>query len=151
MAARSDVERLADREQPDRQRRDLDAVEKLGHAEGKTRLAGQLVDADEAEREPDEQRGQAADGRITEGRRHRDEGDAHQREIILRSEIHRDLNEPRRQKGETNGGDGARDERADRRRRQRRPAAAGLGHLVALERRRHRCALAGRVDEDRRG
>ena len=35
--------------------------------------------------------------------------------------------------------------------RERRPAAAGLGHLVALERGRHRGALAGRVDQDRGG
>ena len=46
MAARGDVERLAHREQADRQRRHLDAVEQFGDAEGKRGLAGQLVDAD---------------------------------------------------------------------------------------------------------
>ena len=37
MAARGDVERLADREQADRQRRHLDAVEQFGNAERKPR------------------------------------------------------------------------------------------------------------------
>ena len=100
------------------------------------------------ERQPDEQAGQSADRRISEGCRHRDEGHAHQREIIFRPEAHREIDQPRRQKSQTDGGDGARDERADRRGRKRRTAAAGLGHLVALERSRHRCALAGRVDQD---
>src|SRR6188508_3553405 len=40
---------------------------------GQARLAGELVDADEAEGEADEQRGEAADRRIAEGRRHGDE------------------------------------------------------------------------------
>ena len=61
MAARGDVERLADREQADRERRHLDAVEQFGNAEGEPRLAGELVDADQPERQPDEQAGQAAD------------------------------------------------------------------------------------------
>ncbi len=103
------------------------------------------------ERQSDEQAGQSADRRISEGRRHRDEGHAHQREIIFRPEAHREIDQPRRQKSQPDGGDGARDERADRGGGKRRPAAAGLGHLVAFERGRHRCALAGRVDEDRRG
>ncbi len=49
------------------------------------------------------------------------------------------------------GGDGAGDERADGGGGERRPAAAGLGHLVAFERGRHRGALARRVDQDRGG
>ena len=48
LEARGHVQRLADREQADGERRDLDAVEQLGHAEGQARLAGELVDADEA-------------------------------------------------------------------------------------------------------
>ena len=148
MTARGDVERFAHGEQADRKRRHFDAVEQFGDAEGKPRLAGELVDADKPERQPDEQAGQAADRRIPEGGRHRDEGHAHQREIILRPEAHRDIDQPRREKGEADGGEGAGDKRADRRGGKRRPAAAGLGHLVALERGRHRCALAGRVDQD---
>ena len=41
----------------------LDAVEKVGNAEREPRLAGLQVDADEAEREPERQRGQAAQRR----------------------------------------------------------------------------------------
>ena len=148
MAARGDIERLPHREQADGERRHLDAVEQLGDAEGEPGLAGELVDADKAERQPDEQAGQPADRRIPEGCRHRDEGDAHQREIILGPEAHREIDQPWREEGEANGGDGAGDERADGGGRKRRPAAAGLGHLVALERGRHRCALARRIDED---
>ncbi len=148
MTARCDVKRLAQGEQPDRKRRHFDAIEQFGDAESQPGLTGELVDADQPERQPDEQAGQSADRRISEGCRHRDEGHAHQRKIILRPEAHREVDQPRRQKGETDGGDGARDKRADRSGGQRRTAAAGLGHLVALERGRHRCALAGRVDED---
>ena len=151
MAARGDVERLADREQADRERRHLDAVEQFRNAEGKPRLAGELVDADQPERQADEQAGQPAHRRIAEGRRDGDEGDAHQREIILRPELHRDLDQPWREKGEAEGRDRAGDERADRGGRERRSAAAGLGHLVAFERGRHRGAFARRVDQDRGG
>ena len=114
MAARGDVERFADGEQADRKRRHLDAVEQFGDAESEPCLAGELVDADKPERQPDEQAGQSADRRIAEGRGHRHEGHAHQREIIFRPEAHREIDQPRRQKGEADGGDGARDERADR-------------------------------------
>jgi hypothetical protein len=55
-------QRLADGEQADGQRRHLDAVEQFRHAEGQPRLAGQLVDADQPERQADEQRGQPAQG-----------------------------------------------------------------------------------------
>ncbi len=49
------------------------------------------------------------------------------------------------------GRDRAGDERADGGGGERRPAAAGLGHLVAFERGRQRGALARRVDQDRGG
>ena len=58
--ARGDVERLADREQADGDHHDVDAVEQLRDAEGEARLAGLQVDADQAEREADEQAGEAA-------------------------------------------------------------------------------------------
>ena len=149
VAARGDVERFANREQADRERRHLHAVQQLRHAERQPRLAGEPVDADEAERQPDEQAGEAADRRIAEGRRHGDEGDAHQREIVLRAEAHRDLDQPGRQKHDAERRNRAGDERADGSGGERRPAAAGLGHLVAFERRRQGRALARRVDQNR--
>ena len=142
------MERLADREQPDRERRHLDAVEKLRHPEGEARLSGQDVDADEAEDESEEQAGQAPERRVAEGRRDGHEGDAHQGEIILRPEADGDVDEPGGQEGDAERGDDAGHEGADGGGREGRPAAAGLGHAVALERRDHRRALARRVDED---
>ena len=49
VAARGDVERFADREEADGQRRHLDVVVELRHAEAQAGLAGEDVDADEAE------------------------------------------------------------------------------------------------------
>ena len=59
IAARRDVERLADREQPDRHDDDVDAVEQFREAEGEARLPGLEVDADHAEEEAEEQRATA--------------------------------------------------------------------------------------------
>ncbi len=60
---RGDEQRLADREQADRERRHLDAVEQFRQAEGQHGLARQLVDADQAERKAEEQRDQAVQRR----------------------------------------------------------------------------------------
>ena len=54
-------------------------------------------------------------------------------------------------KASAEGGDQAGDERADRGGGERRAAAARAGHLVALERRDDRGALARRVEQDRGG
>ncbi len=148
---RRDLQRLADREERDRERRHLDAVEQVGDAEGQPRLPGLQVDADEPERQPEEQRGQPAQRRVAEGGRDGDEGEHHQREVVGRPERQRELHHPRRDEGEAEGGDQPGDERADRRRGQRRPAAALARHLVALERGDDRGALARRVEQDRGG
>ena len=143
-----DLQRLADREQRDRERGHLDAVEKVGDAEREPRLAGLQVDADEAEREPERQRGQAPQRRIAEGRRDGDEGEHHQRKVVGRPERERELHHPRREEREAERGDQSGDERADRRRCQRRPAATLSRHLVAFERGDDRGALARRVQQD---
>ena len=148
MALRRDVERLADGEEADGERRHLDAVEQFRHAEGQARLAGELVDADEPERDAQEQAGQPAQRRIAEGGRDGDEGQDHQPEIVPGPEFHRELDQPGRQEGQAQSRDQARDEGADGRGRQRRPAAPGLGHFGAFERRRQRGALARRVQQD---
>ena len=49
------AKRLADREQPDRDDHHVDAVEQLRDPETHSRVAGQRVDADEAEHEPEEE------------------------------------------------------------------------------------------------
>ena len=58
--ARRRVERLADGEQPDGDDDHVDAVEELREAEGEPRLAGQRIDADQPQREPEEQADQPA-------------------------------------------------------------------------------------------
>ena len=57
------VQRLADREQPDGDDHDVDPVAELVDAERQPRLAGQLVDPDEPDQQPDRQRREAADQR----------------------------------------------------------------------------------------
>ncbi len=68
---RRDLQRLAHREQRHRQRRDLDAVEQIRHAEGQPRLPGLQVDADQPERQPEERArsARAAPNRRTPPRR----------------------------------------------------------------------------------
>ena len=124
MLGRGDAQRLADGEQRHRERRHLDAVEQVGNAEGKARLAGLQVDADQAERQPDEQRGQPAQRGIAEGRRNGHEGQHHQREIFGRAERQRELDHPRRDEGEA---DAWRSGRRRRSRSRRSPAPARRG------------------------
>jgi hypothetical protein len=148
---RRHVERLADREQAHRQDHDVDAVEQLGHAERKARLAGLAVDADQAEEQANEQAGQPAHRRIAEHRRHGDESEHHQREVVRRAEFEREVDHQRRQQREQKGGDRAGDERADRAGRQRRAGAPRLRHAIAFERGGDRSRLPRRVQQDRGG
>ena len=142
------MERFADRKQADGERGHLHAVQQFRQAEGKPRLAGELVDTDKPERQAEEKAGEAADRRVAEGRRHGDEGDAHQCEVVLRTEVDRDLDQPGRQKHDPDGGKRARDEGPDGGGCERRPAAAGFRHLVAFERGGKRRTFARRVDQD---
>ena len=54
------VQRLAHREQAHREQHHLDAVQELGHAAGVAHRAADLVLPDQADRQPEEQRGQPA-------------------------------------------------------------------------------------------
>jgi len=65
---RGHVERLADREQADRDHHRVDAVEQLGDAQGEPGLAGLEVDADQPDRETEEEAGEAARERVADGR-----------------------------------------------------------------------------------
>ncbi len=91
------VQRLADREQPDRQHDDVDAVEQFRHTERIAHLPALLVDAHQPEQQADEKRRQPAHGRGAEHRGHGDEGEDHQREVLRRAEFQRDLDDDRRQ------------------------------------------------------
>ena len=55
------IQRLADGEEADDEDHHVDAVEQLRDAEREPRVAGELVDADQAERQPEEQAEQPAD------------------------------------------------------------------------------------------
>ena len=118
-----DVQRLADREQPDRDHDDVDAVEQLGHAEREARLPGQQVDADEAEQQAEEQARRArAPPTARAPRTTVDEREHHQREVLGRPEPQRAARRPAARAASAHRGDRAGDERADRRGRERRAA-----------------------------
>ena len=143
-------QRLAHGEQTDRDDDDVDAVGDLRNAEGEPLLAGGLVDADQADGQAEAERRQPADPGAAEHRRHRDEGEQHDREEVGGGDLDREVRDRGREDRQQQGGDGAGDERPDGRGGQRLRGAAGLGHLVALDGRDHRRALAGGVQQDRR-
>jgi hypothetical protein len=137
------VQRLADREQADRDEDHLDAVHELGNAARVARLAGDLVDADQAHREADRERRHAAQRALAEDGADRREGQHHQHEVLGRAELDRERGDQRREQRHQHRGDRAGDERADRRGREGGAGAAVLGHLVAFHRRHHRARFAG--------
>ena len=84
--ARGGVQHLADGEESDGDDDDVDAVEQLRDAEGEPRHAGQRVDADHAEQEPEEQAREAVEPRLAEHGGHRHEREDGQREVLRRPE-----------------------------------------------------------------
>jgi hypothetical protein len=148
---RGDPERLADREQAHRDHDDVDPVSELGDAEGEPLLAGGRVDADRADEQSDAERSEAPDLRRPQHRGHGDEGQHHDREVVRRAELDRELDDLGRDEGQREGADGARDERPDRRGGQGRSATALLGHQVAFDGCDDRRALAWCVEQDRSG
>ena len=109
-----------------------------------------LVDPDQADEQPEEQREHAADQRGADERGDRDEREHGQREVVGRLQLHGEVGHRLGQEGQQQDADRAGHEGADRRRRERRARAPALGHLVALDRGRHRRRLARRVEQDRR-
>jgi hypothetical protein len=70
-AAGGDAERFTDGKQRHRKGGHLDTVEQVGDAEGEAGLAGLQVDADQAERQADEQRGETTERRSRRRRQRR--------------------------------------------------------------------------------
>ena len=130
---RGGVERLADREQAHRHDDRVDAVEQLQHAHGEPGLPGLQVDADQAQRQPEEQAGEAAHQAVAEHGGDGGERQDHQREVFGRAEQQRQLDQLRRHEAQGQRGDGAGDERADRGGGQRLRAAALARHHVAVD------------------
>ena len=149
--ARHHEQRLADREQPDREDDDRDAVEQLRQAEREPRLAGLHVDADEPDGEAEQQADEPAQHRRAEHGGDGGEGEQHQREIVGRAELQREGDDDRREQRQRKGRERAGDERSDRGGGERRRAAAVLRHLVALDGGDDGGILARRVEQDRRG
>ena len=148
---RGHPQRLADREQPDRDDHHVDPVGQLRDAEGEPRLAGQRVQADQPDGQPDGQRGEPAHPGAAQHRGHRDEGQHHHREVVRGADVHGHRGDQRGQQHQPDRPEQATDEVPDRRRGQRLRAAAGAGHRVALHGRHHGRALPGRVEQDRGG
>ena len=113
VVARRDVERFADREQPDRHHDDVDAVEQSGRP--KVKRAWPVCRSMPTSPTPDaeEQAVSPRTARGAEHRRHRDEGQHHQREISRGPELQREIDDDRREEGERERADRAGDERAD--------------------------------------
>ena len=65
-------------------------AKQLVDAEGQARLAGELIDADEADGEPEGERREPADERAPDQRGHRHEGQHHEREVLRRLELDRE-------------------------------------------------------------
>jgi hypothetical protein len=129
---------------------DVDAREQLVDAQRQPRLARQLIDADQPDRQPDRKREQPADQRAADQRRDRHEREHDQREVVGGLQLDREVGDRLGEEREQQQPDRARDERADRRRGERRLGPSALRHLEALDRRRHRPRLARRVEQDRR-
>jgi hypothetical protein len=108
-----DPQRLADREEPDGDDHDVDAVGELEAAEGEALLAGHLVEPDETERETDEQGGEAPYAGAAEHGRDRDEGQHHDREVVRGADVHGERRDRRGQRDQQDRADHAAREVAD--------------------------------------
>ena len=84
------IHRLADGKQSDDENQHVDAVEQLRNAEGEARVAGELIDTDESERQPEEEAEQSPHQRTAKQRRHGGERQNRQREVLGRPEAKRE-------------------------------------------------------------
>ena len=115
----------------------------------KRRIGRDRVHAHGAQREADRHEHEGVHHRAARQPREEQQACRGHREVFGRTEAERLVGEPGRRQDDADHAEGAGDERADRRHRQRRPGPAPPGHLVAVERRDHRPRLAGDVDQDR--
>ena len=138
--ARHDEQRLAYGEQADREDHHLDPVEKLGHVHGEPRLTGLHIDADEADREPDEEARETSQERRAEDGSHGREGEDHEREVVGRAELQGQSNDRGREQGQRESRQRARHERTDGGGGERGGAATALRHLIALDGGHHRAS-----------
>ena len=144
------IDGLADREQSDDENDDVDAVEQLRNPERKSRVACELIDSHQTQRESEKEAEEAANDRIAEQHRNRCKGDDRQREVLGRPELQRERRERRGEEGQRDCGQRAGDKRSNRCRGQRRRAATLPRHHVAIERGRDGTRFPWRVQQNAR-
>ena len=142
---------LADGEDADAQRDELDAAREFDLAAGEALLTREQVGADRGQEQPDEHRDEALEHRVARQHDHQQQREHHQRGILGRPEVHRDVGGHRRQERQPDHAEGARHERSDRRDSERLAGATLFGHLVAVDTGDDRRGFAGDVEQDRRG
>ena len=141
---------LADGEDADAQRDELDAACEFDLATGEPLLTREQVRADRGQEQPDEHRDEALEYRVAGQHDHQQECEHHQRGVLRRTEVHRDVGCQRSQECQADHAEGARDEGGDRRDPECLARATLLGHLVAVDTGDDRRGLAWDVQQDRR-
>ena len=121
----------------------------LGDVEGEALGAGVDVGADQAEQQAEEHHGDRLDDRAAGQHDGGDQAERHQRAVVGRAEFLRHARQRFGEDHDDDGADGAGEERADGRDRQRRAGAAVARHLVAVETGDDRGGFARQVDQDR--
>ena len=104
-------QRLAHREDTDRDDHDVDAVGELERARGEPGLGGRQVEADEPDRQPQEQADEAAQLGGAEHAADQHHRQQHDREVRRRADLHGLLRDGRGEEGDQQGADRAGDER----------------------------------------
>ena len=143
-----DDERLGDGEQPNQGRDQRDAVVELEEAEGAARRRVDHVGADGADHQPKEAGDQALEG-VARGDAG-DQRDAEQRDHDHLDAVHvvADLGQDRHRDERDDRGQQAAERRGHERHGEGLLAAPGLGHGIAVERRRRGAGGARDVDQD---
>ena len=142
---------LAQAEHAHAERHEVQPVGHLRHVEGEALGAGLDITADQTEQQTQDDHGEGLEQR-TAGQRHRgDQAQHHQRKVFRGTELKRHIRQRRGCDGEQDGRHRAGEEGAESGGGERRPGAALLRHLVAVDRRHDRRTFSGQVDQDRGG
>ena len=142
---------VGDAEKGHGQRDEAEPVGELGPAEGEADDARIDVGSDQPEQDAEAHHGDRLEQRAARQHHRRDQPEYHQRKIIGRAKLERELGQRRGEIGDHQRRDAAGDERADRGDAERRSGAAAPRHLVAVERGDDGGGLARNIDQDRRG
>ena len=137
-------------EDADAQCDELDAAGQLDLAAGEALLTREQIGADGGQEQPDEHRDEALEHRVAGQHDHQQQREHHQRRVLRRSEVDRDVGGQRSQECQADDADAC-PRRTRRSPRCRAPCPRDpVGHLVAVDTRDDRRGLAGDVQQDRR-